>query len=75
MNYTKITANSGLISLGNTGARLSDSMTKYLEILSSLKEFRLYNFNWAKSDQEQFAELLGKNNVFEIRTDTAVAMA
>jgi hypothetical protein len=75
MNYTKITANSGLISLGNTGARLSDSRTKYLEILSSLKEFRLYNFNWAKSDQEQFAELLGKNNVFEIRTDTAVGSA
>ena len=75
MNYTKITANSGLISLGNTGARLSDSRTKYLEILISLKEFRLSNSNWTKFDQEQFAELLGKNNVFEIRTDTAVGSA
>ena len=72
MNYTKITANSGLISLGTTSARLSDSRTKYLEILNSLKEFRLYNFNWDKSDQEQFAELLGKNDVFKIRTDNAI---
>ena len=75
MNYTKITANSGLISLGNTGARLSDSRTKYLEILISLIKFRLSNSNWTKFDQEQFAELLGKNNVFEIRTDTAVGSA
>ena len=75
MKYTKITPNSGLISLGNTGARLRDSRTKYLEILSSLEEFRMYNSNWVDSDQEQFAKLLGENDVFEIRTDTAVGSA
>ena len=39
-NFKKITTNSGLISFGNTGARLSDPRATYIKILDALVEFR-----------------------------------
>ena len=75
MSYTQISSTSGLISLGNTGARLSDSRTVYPQILESLKEFRRSNTDWEISDQEQFAVLLGENEVFNISTETVVGSA
>jgi hypothetical protein len=71
--YKKITANSGLISLGNTGARLSDPRATYIKILNALVEFRKRNKNWETTDQSEFGELLGKLGIFEIKTDNKVS--
>ncbi len=75
MIYKQISSSSGLISLGNTGARLSDSRLVYPQILESLNEFRRTNTSWDVPDQEQFAVLLGENDVFNISTDTVVGSA
>ena len=75
MNYIQISPTSGLISIGNTGARLSDSRTVYPQILESLNEFRRFNTGWKRPDQEQFAVLLGKNEVFNISTETVIGSA
>ena len=75
MSYTQISSSSGLISLGNTGARLRDSRSVYPQILESLNEFRRTNTSWDVPDQEQFAVLLGENDVFNISTDTVVGSA
>ena len=75
MSYIRISSTSGLISLGNTGARLSDSRSVYPQILESLNEFRRTNTSWDVPDQEQFAVLLGENDVFNISTDTVVGSA
>lgn len=75
MSYTQISSTSGLVSLGNTGARLSDSRTVYPQILESLNEFRRSNTSWEIPDQEQFAVLLGENEVFNISTETVVGSA
>lgn len=71
--YKKITANSGLISLGNTGARLSDPRATYIKILNALVEFRKQNKNWETTDQSEFGELLGEFGIFDIKTDNKVS--
>lgn len=71
--YKKITANSGLISLGNTGARLSDPRATYVKILNALVEFRTQNKNWETKDQSEFGELLGELGIFDIKTDNKVS--
>ena len=58
MSYKKITSSSGLISIGNTGARVSDPRSTYANILKALLDFRTYNINWLEKDQEEFAKLL-----------------
>ncbi len=70
--YKKITANSGLISLGNTGARLSDPRATYVKILNALVEFRKQNKNWENKDQAEFGKLLGELEIFDIKTDNKV---
>tara|TARA_B100001250_G_scaffold144171_1_gene123425 strand:+ start:30525 stop:32540 length:2016 start_codon:yes stop_codon:yes gene_type:complete len=75
MSYTPTSSTSGLISLGNTGARLSDSRSVYPQILESLNDFRRTNTSWDVPDQEQFAVLLGENDVFNISSDTVVGSA
>lgn len=71
--YKKITANSGLISLGNTGARLSDPRATYVKILNSLVAFRKQNKNWETKDQADFGKLLGEFEIFDIKTDNKVS--
>lgn len=71
--YKKITTNSGLISLGNTGARLSDPRATYVKILNALVEFRKQNKNWETSDQSKFGKLLGELRIFDIKTDNKVS--
>ena len=71
--YKKITANSGLISLGNTGARLSDPRATYVKILNALVEFRKQNKNWENKDQAEFGKLLGELEIFDIKTDNKVS--
>ena len=78
MSYTQISSSSGLISVGNTSARLSDSRLVYPQILESLNEFRRTNTGWERGkggDQEQFAVLLGENDIFKISTNTVVGSA
>lgn len=71
--YKKITANSGLISLGNTGARLGDPRATYVKILSALVDFRKKNKSWETSDQTEFGKLLGEHGIFDIKTDNKVS--
>jgi len=71
--YIKITASSGLISFGNTGARLSDPRATYVKILNTLVEFRKQNKNWETKDQSKFGELLGELEIFDIKTDNKVS--
>lgn len=71
--YKKITANSGLISFGNTGARLGDPRATYVKILSALVEFRKQNKNWQPKDQAEFGELLGELGIFDIKTYNKVS--
>jgi len=71
--YKKITANSGLISLGNTGARLSDPRATYVKILNALVEFRKQNKNWETKDQSEFGKLLGELRIFDIKTNNKVS--
>lgn len=71
--YKKITANSGLISLGNTGARLSDPRATYVKILNALVEFRKQHKNWETKDQADFGKLLGEFEIFDIKTDNKVS--
>lgn len=71
--YKKITANSGLISLGNTGARLSDPRATYVKILNALVEFRKKNKNWETEDQADFGKLLGEFEIFDIKIDNKVS--
>ena len=68
--YKKITSNSGLISLGNTGARLSDPRATYVKILNALVDFRRHN-NWEISDQKMFAQPLRELG-FEIKETNKV---
>ena len=72
-DYKKITANSGLISLGNTGARLSDPRATYVKILNALVEFRKHNKKWETKDQTEFGEFLGELGIFDIKTDNKVS--
>ena len=72
-DYKKITANSGLISLGNTGARLSDPRATYVKILNALVEFRTQNKNWETEDQTEFGKLLGEFEIFDIKTENIVS--
>jgi hypothetical protein len=71
-DFKKIRANSGLISLGNTGARLSDPRATYVKILDALVEFRKINKHWETTDQTKFGELLGELGIFDIKTDNKV---
>ena len=71
--YEKITANSGLISFGNTGARLGDPRATYVKILTALNKFRERNANWKDKDQVEFGELLSELEIFEIKTDNIVS--
>lgn len=73
ITYNRIRVNSGLISLGNTGARLRDSRATYIKILNALVEFRKSNSGWSNTDQTEFGELLGELGVFEIKTDNVVS--
>lgn len=72
-DYKKITANSGLISFGNTGARLSDPRATYVRILNALVEFRKLNKDWSIKDQSGFGVLLGELGVFDIKTNNTVS--
>ncbi len=72
-NYKKITAKSGLISFGNTGARLSDPRTVYARILRALTEFRKETVGWEIQDQKDFGNLLGKLNIFDIETCNTIS--
>ncbi len=72
-NYKKITAKSGLISFGNTGARLSDPRIVYAEILDTLIEFRKNNNDWNNEAQRSFGELLGELNLFDIKSNNIVS--
>ena len=71
----KTISNSGLISFGNTGARLGDPRATYMKILIALEEFRIQNKNWQVIDQENFGNLLGEKEVFDIRENTVVGKA
>ena len=71
-NYKKITANSGLISFGNTGARLSDPRSTYAQILKALVEFRTQNDNWEAKDQVKFGKMLSDLNIFDIKTNNVI---
>lgn len=71
-DYKKITANSGLISLGNTSARLSDPRSTYAKILNALVEFRKQNTDWEITDQSEFGKLLGELGIFDIKTGNKV---
>lgn len=70
-DYKKITVNSGLISFGNTGARLSDPRATYVKILNALEEFRKQNNDWEISDQTMFAQPLRELG-FEIKETNKV---
>lgn len=72
-NFKKITTNSGLISFGNTGARLSDPRATYIKILDALVEFRKLNKNWDTQSQAEFGKLLGELDIFEIKTTNVVS--
>lgn len=72
-DFKKITANSGLISFGNTGARLSDPRATYVKILNALVEFRKQNKYWETTDQSKFGTLLGELGIFDIKTDNKVS--
>jgi hypothetical protein len=74
-DYKEITSNSGLISFGNTGARLGDPRATYVKLLKALVEFRYKNKNWQPIDQEDFATLLIQKEIFEFREDTVVGTA
>lgn len=71
--YQQITSNSGLISFGNTGARLSDPRFVYYKILSLLDDFRTKNSNWDIESQVEFGKVLTENNVFNIRQDNIIS--
>lgn len=71
--YKKITSNSGLVSFGNTGARLSDPRAIYVKILSALVEFRKQNANWENADQIDFGKLLTELDIFDIKTNNVVS--
>src|SRR5574344_1607177 len=71
-DYKKITANSGLISLGNTSARLSYPRSTYAKILNALVEFRKQNTDWEITDQSEFGKLLGELGIFDIKTGNKV---
>lgn len=72
-NYTKIKSNSGLVSFGNTGARLGDPRATYANIVNALTEFRKQNKNWEKPDQKLFGKILGEYQIFDIKTDNKVS--
>ncbi len=72
-NYKKITAKSGLISFGNTGARLSDPRTVYAKTLNALIKFREKNKDWNIQDQQDFGNLLGEFGIFDIKTSNTVS--
>lgn len=71
--YEKITTSSGLVSFGNTGARLGDPRATYVKILSALVEFRKQNKNWEIIDQAEFGEVLRELGIFDIKTDNKVS--
>ena len=71
--YKKISSNSGLISFGNTGARLSDPRATYTKILNAIVEFRKQNYNWDNNDQIEFGKLLSDLEIFEIKTDNVIS--
>ena len=71
--YKIITANSGLISFGNTGSRLGDPRATYVNIITALVECRKQNKNWETKDQAKFGELLGELGIFDIKTDNKVS--
>ena len=71
--YKNITAASHLISLGTTGARLSDPPATYIRILEALVDFRSYNQGWEETDQADFGKLLGDYDIFNIRTTNVVS--
>jgi len=71
--YKKITSTSGLISFGNTGARLGDPRATYAKILNALVEFRKQNKCWDYTDQVKFGDLLRELGIFEIKTNNIVS--
>ncbi|MDR1544387.1 MAG: AlwI family type II restriction endonuclease [Prevotellaceae bacterium] len=75
MKYKKITSNSGLISFGNTGARMSDPRAVYAEFLKVLAEFREKNLNWNESDQQKFAQMLREKGILKTSENTIVGQA
>ena len=71
-NYTKITANSYIISLGNTGARFSDPRTRYYRVLKLLQEFKQTHTQWTPAEQLLLADLLTQEGIFDIKKDNKV---
>jgi hypothetical protein len=52
-HYPKITANSYIISLGNTGARLSDPRSRYYKVLEALQDFKVTHNEWTIDSYSQ----------------------
>jgi len=71
--YSKITANSYIISLGNTGARFSDPRSRYYKVLEALQDFKVTHNEWTIDSQLQFADLLNEKGIFEIKKDNTVS--
>ena len=71
--YSKITANSYIISLGNTGARFSDPRSRYYKVLEALQDFKVTHNEWTIDNQLQFADLLNEKGIFEIKKDNTVS--
>lgn len=71
--YQHINSNSGLISFGNTGARLSDPRFVYFRILSLLRDFRINNSKWDIKAQVEFGDVLTANNIFNIKRDNKIS--
>ena len=68
-HYTRITANSYTISLGNTGARLSDPRARYYSVLKLLQQFKQTHKQWTPSEQLLLGDLLTQEGVFDIKKD------
>lgn len=71
-HYTRITANSYTISLGNTGARLSDPRARYYSVLKLLQQFKQTHKQWTPSEQLLLGDLLTQEGVFDIKKDNKV---
>lgn len=72
-NYKRITSNSGLISFGNTGARLADPRSIYAKILNTLIKFRKTNNQWENADQVEFGKLLRELQIFDIKENNVIS--
>lgn len=73
LKYKSIPSNSGLVSYGNTGARLSDPRAVYESMIKALVKFREYNKKWKIKDQKEFGKLLTEFEIFDIKTNNIIS--